>query len=37
LDISTVHDKLTTSKLPLFHLKSVMSDHFIAKTLLHMR
>jgi len=29
LDIITVHDKLT--RLPLFHLKSVMLDHFIAK------
>jgi len=31
LDVSTVHYKLTTSKLPLFHLKSVMLDHFLAE------
>jgi len=30
LDIITVHDKLT--RLRLFHLKSVMLDHFIAKS-----
>jgi len=29
LDIITVHDKLT--RLPLFHLKSAMLDHFSAK------
>jgi len=29
LDIITLHDKLT--RFPLFHLKSVMLDHIIAK------